>query len=201
MVTWEWTAVVMIGTTRVRAITLGILPFLFCLISLISTPGCDSGGTNFVGSGTGGYNTVTSMGITFRWKIDGALLRVIVVAPTRGWVGVGFSPSVRMQDANIIIGYVIGDKAYVSDEYGDGPTTHQPDVYANGTDNIIGPTGRERDGSTELSFAIPLDSGDARDRQIVPGHNYTVMLAYGPDTADQFTTRHSTRTSICVLFQ
>jgi hypothetical protein len=105
-----------------------------------------------------------------------------------------------MQDANIIIGYVVGDKAYISDEYGNGPTTHQPDVYASGASNIIDPAGREYEGNTELSFAIPLDSGDMRDRAIVPGRNYTVMLAYGPDTADEFTTRHATRTTICVLF-
>ena len=200
MVIRKWTAVVMTGTNRVSTTSLGFVLVFLCLVSLIPAPGCDSGGSRPIGLGTVGFNSVTSMGITFRWKVDGALLRVNVVAPTRGWVGVGFAPSVRMQDANIIIGYVVGDRAYISDEYGNGPTTHQPDVYANGTNNIVGAAGREYDGNTELSFAIPLNSGDMRDRPIVPGRNCTVMLGYGPDTADEFTTRHATRTTICVLF-
>ncbi|MBN1504041.1 MAG: DOMON domain-containing protein [Candidatus Eisenbacteria bacterium] len=153
-----------------------------------------------MGSSTAGFNTANSMGITFRWKVEGALLRVIVVAPTRGWVGVGFSPSVRMQDANIILGYVVGGNAYVSDEYGSGPTMHQADVYAGGTNDVVYAEGREYNGYTEISFAIPLNSGDMRDRQLIPGRNHTVMLAYGPDTADEFTTLHATRTTICVLF-
>ncbi len=188
----------MTDTRRIRITSLGLL--LLLLVSFITAPGCQDGGSRPVGLSIVGFNSVNSMGITFRWKVDGALLRVNVVAPTRGWVGVGFAPSVRMQDANIIIGYVVGDKAYVSDEYGSGPTLHQPDVYAGGTNDIIGAAGREYQGNTEISFAIPLDSGDLKDRRILPGRNQTVMLAYGPDTSDEFTTQHATRTQVCVLF-
>ena len=198
MLTGVWTAVAMIDTARARATRLGLLILL--VVSLIPAPGCEEGGSRPVGLGTAGFNSTTAMGVTFRWKVDGALLRVNVVAPTRGWVGVGFAPSARMQDANIIIGYVVGDRVYVSDEFGSGPTTHQPDVFAGGTNNIVEAAGREYDGNTEIGFAIPLDSGDLRDRRLIPGRNYTVMLGYGPDTSDEFTTRHATRTTICVLF-
>jgi hypothetical protein len=170
--------------------------FLSCLIVIL---GCDQGPARPPATDTLGYNSVSSAGIMFRWKVDGANLRVIVVAPTRGWVGVGFAPTVRMQDANIILGYVIGGKAYVSDEFGSGPTLHRPDVFASGTSNVMDAKGREYEGNTEISFAIPLNSGDLRDRPLVPGRSYTVLLAYGPDTADEFTTQHATRTSICVI--
>ena len=187
----------MVKTTKVRTISSGL--FLFFSLCLILILGCDDGATRPVGFGTRGFNSVNSAGITFRWKVDGSLLRINVVAPTRGWVGVGFAPSVRMQDANIILGYVIGEKAYMSDEFGSWPTLHRPDVYANGTNNVIDAVGREYQGSTEISFAIPLDSGDPRDRPLIPGRSYTVLLAYGPDTADEFTTHHATRTRICVV--
>lgn len=188
----------MTDATRARATSLGLLILL--LVFLVPLPGCEDGASRPVGLSTVGFNSTTVMGVTFRWRVDGALLRVNVVAPTRGWVGVGFAPSARMQDANIIMGYVVGNRVYVSDEFGSGATIHQPDVFAAGTDNVAEAAGREYDGNTEISFAIPLDSGDLRDRQLIPGRSYTVMLAYGPDTSDEFTSRHATRTTICVLF-
>ena len=187
-------------TDRIRHRSTSLALILLFMVSLIVTQGCDDGASRPVGLSTTGFNSANAMGIVFRWKLDGALLRVNVVAPTRGWVGVGFAPSARMQDANIILGYVVGDRVYVSDEYGSGPTLHQPDVYAGGTNDVIDAVGREYNGFTEISFAIPLDSGDLRDRVLLPGRNQTVMLAYGPDTADEFTTLHATRTIICVLF-
>ncbi len=57
-----------------------------------------------------GYYEITGAKITLEWKIDGPDLEVILTAPTRGWVPVGFDPSSLMKDANLIIGYVKGNE-------------------------------------------------------------------------------------------
>ena len=48
---------------------------------------------------------------------------------------------------------------------------------------------------TSISFTIPLDSGDALDKPLVPGVSYKVIVAYGPDGADEFGTYHGSRGS------
>lgn len=124
---------------------------------------------------------------------DGARLHVTLVAPTTGWVAVGFDPSRGMAGADILIGYVDGDTVLVRDDYGVSPFSHAPDERRRGTSDIADAAGHERDGRTTLSFSIPLDSGDAMDNPLVPGREYPILVAYGPDGADDFTTYHANR--------
>lgn len=74
-----------------------------------------------------------------------------------------------MQDANIIIGYVSGSDVFIRDDYGSGPTAHQADTAGGGTEDLSDPGGTESGGVTEISFRIPLDSGDPRDRSLNGG--------------------------------
>jgi hypothetical protein len=115
-----------------------------------------------------GYREITQSDITLKWKIDNTNLRVVVKAPTKGWAAVGFNPSFMMEDANIIIGYVKDNQAFIRDDWGISSTRHKADTELGGTDNIIEKSGKETADSTELSFTIPLNSGDAQDQPLVP---------------------------------
>jgi hypothetical protein len=153
------------------------------------------------GNGNGdGFRSVTAQGITLQWKTDtrplNALLMVRVSAPTTGWVAAGFDPTNRMQNANFIIGYVTGGSVFIRDEFGTGPTTHQADVDLGGRDDVGNKMGTEQGGTTEIGFTIPLSSGDAYDRNLAAGETYPVLLAYGPDGADDYTSVHQTRTLV-----
>ena len=164
------------------------------LLGLMLVVGCGGGADNGPGTG-GGFNTVTVGDITLEWMPDtlGNLL-VRVSAPTDGWVAVGFDPTIAMQDANIIIGYVSNDTAYVRDDFGVGTNTHTYDMALLGTDDVADIAGTETGGVTEISFMIPLDSGDAFDRPLVVGQVYPVILAYGTD--DSFDAPHTVTTRV-----
>ncbi|UCH77889.1 MAG: DOMON domain-containing protein [Candidatus Coatesbacteria bacterium] len=136
---------------------------------------------------------ITVDGITLTWQPEGANLHVTVKAPTTGWVAVGFDPTVGMKDANLILGYVAGGTVSTRDDFGTAATAHDADTNLGGTDNVLNPAGKEEAGSTEISFTIPLDSGDAYDRVLVVGRTYKVLLAYGPNGADDFAIKHATR--------
>ena len=137
--------------------------------------------------------TISASGITLQWKPESTLLYVKIIAPTTGWVAVGFDPTQMMQDANIIIGYVRNDTVYLRDDYGSGPNSHNSDISAGGTDNITDKNGTENQTQTEISFKIHLNSGDTKDRQLVVGTTYKVILAYGENNADDFDSYHKTR--------
>ena len=143
----------------------------------------------------GGTGSVTVEGISLHWEVDGATLNVTVNAPTTGWVAVGFDPTSGMKDANFIIGYVDDGTVHIRDDYGTSRTGHGDDVGSGGEDNITNKSGTEAEGNTEISFTIPLDSGDSRDRALVVGNSYTVILGYGDNEADDLTSYHKKRTS------
>ena len=140
-----------------------------------------------------GFKVETKDDFTIKWKIEGSTISVKVSAPTSGWVAVGFDPTSRMKDANIVIGYVENGEVFIRDDYGSATTAHEADTEAGGTDNLTNKSGTETNGTTEIAFTMPLDSGDSRDRILKEGTSYTIIMAYG--SSDSFTIKHSTRTS------
>jgi opacity protein-like surface antigen len=130
-------------------------------------------------------------GFTLRWATQSASeLAVELTGPTTGWVAVGFDPVAQMSEANLIIGYVESGTAYLRDDYGVAATSHAPDTALGGTDDVTINGGDETGGETTIEFTIPLDSGDSYDKPLSPGNSYPVILARGPDGADDFSTYH-----------
>ena len=140
-----------------------------------------------------GFKVETKDDFTIKWKIEGSTISVKVSAPTSGWVAVGFDPTSRMKDANIVIGYVENGEVFIRDDYGSATTAHEADTAAGGTDNLSNTSGTETNGTTEIAFTTPLNSGDSKDRALTEGTAYTIIMAYG--SSDSFIIKHSTRTS------
>lgn len=136
---------------------------------------------------------ITAKKMTFAWTINGANVDIKISAKTTGWVAVGFNPTKKMKDANIIIGYVKDGKVVISDEFGSKMTGHSGDGTGGGQDNISNRAGTEESGVTTLSFTIPLNSGDPKDGVIVANGDTKILLAYG--NRDSFRPRHTFRTS------
>lgn len=132
-------------------------------------------------------------GIELQWRTDDEYLYLNVIAPTTGWVAVGFDPTNQMADANILIGYIDDTgEVMVRDDYGTSSTSHASDESLGGTDDIYDYVGLEEDGETAIRFQIPLNSGDMYDKVLVPGNNYNIILAYG--SADNFSGFHTLAT-------
>lgn len=141
-----------------------------------------------------GYQQISSAGITLQWKVSGDSLEVILAAPSAGWVAVGFDPSSMMQDANLIIGYVNDGTVVVRDDFGTWFTSHESDEALGGTNDVTIRGGKESDDGTEISFVMPLDSGDRYDKSLQAGKSYSVLLAYGKD--DNPSSMHAKKTKV-----
>lgn len=146
-----------------------------------------------VPAGAQGWQELTTGGFTLKWAtVPGDSLAVELTAPTTGWVAVGFDPQTIMLGANIIIGYVASGTPTLRDDYGWQTTSHRDDLLLDGTRDLTVDGGTEASGSTTIMFTIPLNSGDVNDTVLDPGSSYPVILAMGPNGADDFTTQHST---------
>ncbi len=135
----------------------------------------------------------------FEWSIEDDTIHVQLSAKTTGWVGIGFDPEKAMQGANIIIGAVKNGKFKIEDHYGDRKRGHSPDKKLGGTDDVLNPSGSEKDGVTTISFTLPLKTEDKYDKAILTKGMYRIMLAYGAGK-DSFKTRHPYRTVYDVNF-
>ena len=142
-------------------------------------------------------HSVTAEKMTFNWSVVGDQLAVKLTAPTKGWVAVGFNPSEKMKDSNIVIGYVKKGKVKIVDHFGTAATQHKGDKKVGGTDNVTVVGGSEEGDITTIEFSIPLNSGDEKDGAIDPTADTTVMLAFGTDR-DSFRMKHKYHATMVV---
>lgn len=166
------------------------VPFIILSVLLILGCGSPALGEEPLHTAEEG-NIYTNEDVEFTWSTEGDLLEISIAAPTTGWVAVGFDPSTAMKDGDIIIGYIENGEIFLRDDFGDGYTTHSSDEDLGGTDDVNIISGEEVAGITQISFSIPLGSNDEFDKFLESGKTVKVMLAYGPDDADNYNGHHS----------
>ncbi len=112
--------------------------------------------------------------------------------PETGWVSIGFEPSRRMQDAEIII---VGfeEEVTLEEHYGNAPTSHEQ-IEASYIEEYYAE--RDQEG-TVAEFIVPLT--EESRYELEPGESYEVILGYH-DSSDNFLDRHTQRTSTEIEF-
>jgi hypothetical protein len=161
-----------------------VLSAAVMVVLLIVATGCDEDPFN----PDPGWNNASIGGVDLMWRVDsGSDLIMQMTASTTGWVAVGFDSGYHMENANIIIGYFDSGVTHTRDDYGTAENVHQSDVALGGVDNVSDSDGSESGGETTVIFTIPLDSGDLWDKKLEQGQSYQVVVMYGEDGADDFT--------------
>ena len=124
------------------------------------------------------------------WRIEADHIYMAIRAKTTGWVSIGFDPSVRMKDADMLIGWVTKSgtagllDCYSTGDYG----PHPPDTSLGGTDDIIRYEGSESGGSTTIEFKRLLRTGDRYDTNMELDGPMEIIWAVGDD--DDYTSGH-----------
>ncbi|OHD67434.1 MAG: hypothetical protein A2W19_03125 [Spirochaetes bacterium RBG_16_49_21] len=160
--------------------------FIFCF-AIGTFLSCAQGANNekslesgTAGKGDPGYTyKITIEKMQFNWIIEDKNLRVKLKAQTAGWVGIGFSPTKGMKDANFVLGFVENGVATVSNQHGTAPTLHMKNIDLGGANHVMNPSGAEKNNETEISFAFPFSTGDELDRPIIVNGDTSILLAYG----------------------
>lgn len=134
-------------------------------------------------------HTIEVEKMTLQWTIKGDAVHIKLSGKTTGWIGIGFNPSREMKDANLILGYVKNDKVKVTDHFGTTTRQHAKDTKLGGKQDISEISGKEANGITEISFLMPLNSGDEKDTPLSADKEAIILLAYGAGR-DSFRTKH-----------
>lgn len=133
-------------------------------------------------------------GMVFQWKMEDQNLRCRMAAPTTGWVAVGFNTSPELTGTNLIMGAVLHGFCAVDDQYILVPGVHKSILELGGHNQISMRKGVEEDGFTTIEFVIGMHPKDKFHKELVPGREYHVLLAYSEE--DDFEHHSRMRTSI-----
>ncbi len=118
------------------------------------------------------------------WKNDADLLYVALNGSTKGWVSLGFEPTVWMKDADIVMGSVENGKAILLDENCTGNYgPHLNDTELGGTYDILESGGQEHGNWTVIEFKRRMNTKDRFDKAFTPGQNVSIIWAMADETS------------------
>jgi len=128
--------------------------------------------------------------LTVYWKNDSEHLYMALKGKTTGWVSIGFEPTRRMRDADMVFGWVEDGEATVLDLYSTGTFgPHPPDEELGETDDLLEVAGKEEGGFTIIEFKRKMDTGDKYDKAFIPGG--TIKFIWAMAGADSLRAKHN----------
>ncbi|MEQ9412316.1 MAG: DOMON domain-containing protein [Cyclobacteriaceae bacterium] len=139
------------------------------------------------------WKKVERNGMVFEWRIEGAHLRCKVMAPTTGWVAIGFNTHSQLSGTHLIMGAVEQEFYRIDDRYIVAPGNHRSMIQMGVEDQITLKSGREWQGKTVIEFVIPLQSKDKYHLQLNEGSEYHLLMAFSAE--DDFDHHSMMRTS------
>jgi hypothetical protein len=114
------------------------------------------------------------------WSIKGDTISIQATAKTTGWVAIGFEPTEKMKDADMIIGFINPSGiSKVIDAFSVGlKGPHPDDISLGGTDDLLTSSVSINDGWTSLRFERKFVTGDKFDKDILQ-KPMKVIWSYG----------------------
>lgn len=129
-------------------------------------------------------------GMEFHYQPTAEGLAIHLLAPTTGWVAIGFHTENTILGADLLQFRVRNGQAYGEDQLVQALGVHPADErLRNGSNQIRQLEGYEEKGWTHLSFLVPWNSEDPNDLPLSPDQSCWFILAYSQ--SDDFD-HHST---------
>jgi hypothetical protein len=127
------------------------------------------------------------------WSLDQDSVHFAIRARTPGWLALGFDPTLAMDQADMIFGWVEGDGTVgARDCFSTGMFgPHPEDEQLGGTRDLPAFAGSEGGGFTSFEFDRPMDTGDAYDKPLNRAGDLRVIWAVG--ASDDYLSPHSRR--------
>ena len=123
-------------------------------------------------------------GITFEWLFKDNRLHCRLMAPTSGWVAVGFNSMPGLKGTHLIMGAVDNDQIIISERFIVSHGNHQSIQSLGRSQDLLTHGWKENAAFTEFQFSIPVKNSDAWRKDLIEGHPYHILLAYS--MADDF---------------
>jgi hypothetical protein len=140
------------------------------------------------------FKVTTANGMTFQWRFDKDHLQCKAVAPTNGWVAIGFNTKNELSGTNLIMGAVEQDSVTIDDRFIIKPGDHKRITDLGGSEALVHRSGKEEDSATTIFFSIPLSVNDKFHHDLYEGKEYYLLMAFSQE--DDFQHHSIMRTTI-----
>jgi hypothetical protein len=184
-----------IGGATLRASTIALT---IAVLMLLLAPACAAEGSTVDGDiSEDEYEFHVSFGdgqFDLYWKfLDNDTIQMAIEAEASGMVAIGFEPTVRMKDADMVIGFRQSSGEFdLHDAYSFEETgPHPDDADEGGSFDLLEYTVEESGGVTSAEFTRLLSTGDDLDNDIPREGKMTLIWA--TSNTDEFETYHTRR--------
>lgn len=128
---------------------------------------------------------ITVEGMTLTWQFEVDQLRILLAAPTSGWLAVGFNTHPGLAQTCLVMGAVLANHRVVVEEHAIlRPGEHHAKTRLGLPERIHSRAGYQHQGITQLTFMLPVRAArdDLYSYDLVEGHLYHILLAYSRET-------------------
>lgn len=116
-------------------------------------------------------------GVAFAWRHEGGRLRCRFMAPTRGWLAVGFNDVPQLKGTRFVIASRAAGALQVEERLAIFPD-HKPISELGWRGAVADPSLVHRNDASELRFAYPTHFADQPDLRLHAGAEVFLMLAW-----------------------
>ncbi|WFN34822.1 DOMON domain-containing protein [Methanogenium sp. S4BF] len=135
--------------------------------------------------------SVNDGNFVIHWRFVNETIFLGLETTSSGWAGIGFEPTNRMKDADIILGGTVDGIPYIYDMFSTGITgPHPRDTELGGTFDILEFNAIEQADGTVVEFSRRTDTKDPYDKVLAAGTEVTIIWAQADTDAPLF--KHNT---------
>ncbi|WP_420321850.1 DOMON domain-containing protein [Flagellimonas sp.] len=140
---------------------------------------------------------ISKLGMNIKWHHGNQRIHFTLNAPTRGWLAIGFNESKELSGTYLLMGNVIGEETNVVEHYTQNPGNYSPISELGGFSQVKDIQGMENEFGSTISFSLPIKPTGKLKKQLKPGSNYSLLIAYSQE--DDFQHHSIKRTAVPIV--
>ncbi len=140
--------------------------------------------------------TITKNKMTVRWYYESNRIYFEMIAPTTGWVTIGFNTKVGTTGAYLLMGNIINSKVNLVEHYTKSPGDYSPISRFGANPQVENVEGIQQARKTTIRFSLPTASLSKYQKNLSEGKEYYMIMAYSQE--DDFQHHSIMRTSVNV---
>lgn len=138
-------------------------------------------------------------GMEMTYQVTDDSITILLMAPTSGWVGIGFNSEDNILGSDLLLFHVKGDQIHGKDMFVKGFGDPREDNSLQGSDSFRILSGSETVQQTQVQFRIPINNQDPFDFKHTLSKSFWLILAFS--THDEFDHHSHMRRHIPFVFE
>ena len=134
--------------------------------------------------------------MSVNWNHEGERVYFEMMAPTNGWITIGFNDSSGIENTYLLMGHVVNGVAEVVEHFTISAGNYKPITELGSEARVAHVSGEDRGIHTKINFSIPKKSFSIHQKGLVEGKMYYMLMAFSRE--DDFQHHSIMRTSVQV---